>query len=937
MLPREVVADIFSVSVPKRLLIQNCGLGWLLYILYALLTVCVIVYFALEQLWLKNWTPQAWKVHLTGMSPAAAANVGFANEYELPHYCNNPQAYWYNRSAEFMSLKPTGCRHLGSYEERWWSDGKDGQLFASTLVKDRTMWRQLDGACNTSFLAQCAAIQGYQEKEADGRCLCKLEEEFFVPNPEDRWVVLHHGFIVDTDRYFIKQIKGSTENPWDGSIELLTLVENQDGESCTFGGRSSWTQAEAANGIQGTLKQWLACAGIDLDSSPQFHDGSGSVPPALHFRTMGLQLRLVLKYLTDHPSATGGKVVCVVRVLAEERWTYLPVVHDRMYIPVQDSAVVVERLQIAYGVSVTTAVEGRYRTWNGRTAVQAVLELFVLFQIPLFIIRFVALYLLGSVSKMYRRARSTRFNIYSNFHCGIARMLMAEVGFRGLMGGMWTEKIAGNGVCLDILSKHISDLLYDQLRNRILKHEDIHRIAGVVMTHMTDRSGREVSCGDFVRAVSHDDTFDMDLITEVLKELQQTTVTGGLFQNAMVSNSKALRRSLDNVDVDVGLRDSQVPSESDWPGDDFAEGNEDDGDICSVHSGDKDKCTENNAYHSSGSKTSSAADAKLGFKEVGCNASELAPNREPPPPSNEPASEIWSPATFSTVANWSGASLVEEPQASKCSEAASSSFFTGSGGHESGETNKKSQHQLSKVQEYDHLHSLVTRQELEVIVESIKKDLQDKFELEVRIRLAEAESAIEQRLLCLEAAFLQSKVPRTGQQHSRSEGSAGVAEPPTPRRVQFTEAERPGLEVGSRSGPAKREGTPEQRARDTAHRSAVHGSDCRSHSSKWASRTDSTSNPPPAMTMRDEHFGRLLYDGSLAAREQPTATSMDLPSARNLEPGSLARRPPPFVIDRPLVRGTLIPAACLSPGRARMASGDVANVAGRDEPEIFDV
>merc|ERR1719362_572949 len=119
--------------------------------------------------------------------------------------------------------------------------------------------------------------------------------------------------------------------------------------------------------------------------------------------------------------------------------------HDLVQVPQVDGMLKTERLRQVHGVLFSTRVSGDYREFNAYATISTLLELFVLFQVPPFIIRLVALHCLGALSQVYRHARSTRLNIYSHFHCGIARMLLAEIGFHGLLGSSRQEGLTGQG------------------------------------------------------------------------------------------------------------------------------------------------------------------------------------------------------------------------------------------------------------------------------------------------------------------------------------------------------------------------------------------------------------------------------------------------------------------------------------------------------------
>merc|ERR1740121_3458138 len=100
------------------------------------------------------------------------------------------------------------------------------------------------------------------------------------------------------------------------------MIEDYEGNPCTVGGRSEFTQADTS--INGPLKDWLACAGLDLDLATSSTGATVSGNPAIgppRFRIAGAELLLSLTFLnraaSGHPGADKHDgVVCVIRVSA---------------------------------------------------------------------------------------------------------------------------------------------------------------------------------------------------------------------------------------------------------------------------------------------------------------------------------------------------------------------------------------------------------------------------------------------------------------------------------------------------------------------------------------------------------------------------------------------------------------------------------------------
>eukprot|EP00415_Alexandrium_ostenfeldii_P003080 UN3080 len=98
---------------------------------------------------------------------------------------------------------------------------------------------------------------------------------------------------------------------------MTTIFLHGDGTPCKVGGKSEWSNEDSLNGISGTLREFLACAGLDLDSSPRTLLAASGLAP--HVRTMGLSLELQLDYQN---SIWVDGVTCYVRVSAVPLWIF---------------------------------------------------------------------------------------------------------------------------------------------------------------------------------------------------------------------------------------------------------------------------------------------------------------------------------------------------------------------------------------------------------------------------------------------------------------------------------------------------------------------------------------------------------------------------------------------------------------------------------------
>jgi len=122
----------------------------------------------------------------------------------------------------------------------------------------------------------------------------------------------------------------------------------------------------------------------------------------------------------------------------------------------------------------------------------------VILQLPLFIVEFVALYCLGILSEIYRNAKRSQLNVYKHFHSAMAKMMIAEMGFRGLMGGAWHGSVLKLSLTEQGVFEHLSDVFGDQIDAGTLQKEELQRMVAVTFRHIDADGTGTVTCGEFI-------------------------------------------------------------------------------------------------------------------------------------------------------------------------------------------------------------------------------------------------------------------------------------------------------------------------------------------------------------------------------------------------------------------------------------------------------
>jgi len=341
-----------------------------------------------------------------------------------------------------------------------------------------------------------------------GTCSCNVDQQYFLANPEAQRVLLLHGYEVDIagglNPRLVRGSSASGDKKTEGAPgdmkategQLITRIQSSSGEPCQVGGRSDWTEADARAGIGGELSEWLACAGLTLDTDPRSITPADAFPP--HLRTMGLTLQLRLDY-RNSKTDDFGQVDCFLTVVAMVTWTR----RQRADLitapgPGVDSQETLRKT--IYGVSIELNVKGKFWTYAFADAVSFFVQCLVILQLPLFVVEFVALYCLGILSEIYRNAKRSQLNVYKHFHSAMARMMIAEVGFRGLMGGAWHGSVLKLHLTEQGVLEHLTDVFGDQISAGTLQMGELQRMVAVTFRHIDADGTGSVTCGEFIHS-----------------------------------------------------------------------------------------------------------------------------------------------------------------------------------------------------------------------------------------------------------------------------------------------------------------------------------------------------------------------------------------------------------------------------------------------------
>lgn len=262
-----------------------------------------------------------------------------------------------------------------------------------------------------------------------------------------------------------------------------------------------WSHVHAQHGIHMTLEELLACADVDLDAPP-------------HLRTMGLALHLRLDYRQE--SLWVDHMTCLITVTPALGWTRAPPSSEFVRLSGGGAA---WRTRRAHSVAIVTAVSGHVYIFDWPAAVRGIVDVAVMMQLPSAVVGFIALYCMGLISGVYRHAKQTKLSVFAMFHAAAAKLVLAEVAFRGLIGGIWHENAAAlSDLTPSMLLKHMREVFHGHVTEGTLQEEELRRMSAVLFRGMDTKNAGKVTCSEFIHALTDGADIDVRKIARFFQE-----------------------------------------------------------------------------------------------------------------------------------------------------------------------------------------------------------------------------------------------------------------------------------------------------------------------------------------------------------------------------------------------------------------------------------
>jgi hypothetical protein len=151
------------------------------------------------------------------------------------------------------------------------------------------------------------------------------------------------------------------------------------------------------------------------------------------------------------------------------------------------------------------------------------------------------MYLLGLVSEVYRDTARTKLNIFSKFHNTMAKLMIAEVAFRGMVG-KWDGRT--RDLCSlspRMLHERLQDIFGEATH---LGQTELMKMASVIFTSMDkDRSG-QINCAEFIQSCTNDGEISLDRMAHFFDADQPKQFLRRLFDNTHREANKVAGRTM---------------------------------------------------------------------------------------------------------------------------------------------------------------------------------------------------------------------------------------------------------------------------------------------------------------------------------------------------------------------------------------------------------
>jgi len=504
---RSLHSTFVHVNLPQELAIRSPKLALLYRFLQLATLVCLGFYVWHLKVWTESTVPVPVGVSVWPEAPpppptpspppprpfGAPPPIPSATTTAPPvaQHCAAPANYsfTYAGSAGDTVYAPTECRALEG-SEGYQKEG-NSLLIYTHVVNTEVLRSSSASECTAATEAACLAMNGtYAAVNASGvACTCDRRTEYLAENPDDMTIHFTHGF--QARQFLMTRKRRVTTDTRDTMDDLVSVIQKLDGTPCQVNGRSEILLSDMGpKGIYGSLREWLACAGVDLDQPPSAID-SAADPAITSLRMMGAELHFHLHY-SNVDGAYWPKVVCYITPVVELLWTST-YDHQRSF-SVPFGASESTRTRHNFGVSVHVKVDGEVKYFSIGALITGIVNVLVIMTIPRLLIQLFIEHALGATSTMYKQAKCTHFDVNQQLSVAILRSLLPVMAFRGLVGGNFEDKADTlPDIPVGHLADHLKDCFARQFGDSELQNDDVKHMVEMVCKQAGKKAGEKVT------------------------------------------------------------------------------------------------------------------------------------------------------------------------------------------------------------------------------------------------------------------------------------------------------------------------------------------------------------------------------------------------------------------------------------------------------------
>jgi hypothetical protein len=487
----KVTSALFgTVTVPKLLVIHNKRLGFL-----NLVLTVFFVGLALFNIFATN-------AYLMVSIPVEAGlaiwmDTDVSRSASTAH-CSSPTAFHYDYSATYL-YRPDRCQIVEPGEEY---TKFPGSLFVPTYIADT-----------------------HYNYSSGGRT--EISDEFLVKDAEKQFLFISHGYQVPKPGFLGTSSDTETTSALtssDPSTDILTVVLGTDGKACTVGGKAVWTTADMLikGGIQGTVEDFITCAGKTLDDKggQSYVSTSGTRP---QYRIGGMSLTIHIDYYnaiavpsnikSDHPH---DGVTGVLRVQANDVWTS-EVAMGYAVPPGQGTNGNVAtnakfRRRYQSGISIKAQASGVFKEWNYNAMIAALVQALVFISLPATIIKPIAFKMVGLLSKIYTRVATEQLNVVTRLPGLAARLMSQAAAFRTLT--KQDEKISRGMNQLEA-GTYMQEAFHKQMESGMLDQKELDQMVSHMMDQLDAAGSGDISVDEFLIAASSNEAVSVEDLAKI--------------------------------------------------------------------------------------------------------------------------------------------------------------------------------------------------------------------------------------------------------------------------------------------------------------------------------------------------------------------------------------------------------------------------------------